>query len=238
MNNDIATREEMIDTCRKLNSGNLNLGTAGNLSVRVDGGLLITPSGIPYESMKPSQIVEMDTEGRYYGDYVPSSEWRFHFDILRRRTDVDSVLHSHAPNCSILACCHLDIEAVHYMVGVGAGSVIKCSGYAPFGTPELSRLAIEALGPRNACLLGNHGVIVVGATPVKALDTLQVVEYLARVNIGARQLGGGVVLGDKEINVVLKRFKTYGKQTAELTPEDLADPDRVMPPVRAGDRLV
>jgi L-fuculose-phosphate aldolase len=237
MNNDLATREEMIRICQRINASDLNLGTAGNLSVRVPGGLLITPSGIPYDSMRADQIVEMDDEGRYYGDTIPSSEWRFHFDILKSRPDANAVLHSHAPNASILACCRLDIEAVHYMVGVSGGSVIKCSGYAPFGTPDLSRLALEALGDRNACLLGNHGVIAVGPTPGKALDTLQVVEYLARVSIGARMLGQGVVLPDADIAVVLKRFRTYGKQASELTPADLADPDRVMPPERAGDRL-
>ena len=83
----------------------LNVGSAGNLSVRIDGGLLITPSGIAYDAMTVDQIVEMDMDGRYYGDFVPSSEWRFHYDILKARPDVDVVLHSHAVNCAILACC-------------------------------------------------------------------------------------------------------------------------------------
>lgn len=237
MKNDLATREEMIATCIEMNTEGLNSGSAGNLSVRVDGGFLITPSGIAYETMTPDQIVEMDMDGRYYGDYVPSSEWRFHYDILRSRTDVNVVLHSHAPNCAILACCRRDIEAIHYMIGVGGGSVIKCSGYAPFGTPELSRLALEALGPRYACLLGNHGVITLGNTPAKTLGVMREVEYLARVTIGTQLMGGGVVLSAPEMDTVLKRFRTYGKQTSELCPEDLADPDRVMPPERAGDRL-
>lgn len=233
----LAIRQEMIATCLKMNAAGLNSGSAGNLSVRIDGGFLITPSGLAYETMLPEQIVEMDMQGRYYGDYVPSSEWRFHYDILRQRDDVDVVLHSHAPNCSILACCRLDIEPLHYMVGVGGGSVIKCSGYAPFGTPELSRLALEALGPRNACLLGNHGVIALGKTPAGAFGVLSEVEYLARVAIGARLLGGGTVLNGDEMGVVLSRFRTYGKQSSELTPEDLVDPNRVMPPERAGDHL-
>ena len=234
MTRHLSLRQDMIDTCLKMNAEGLNSGAAGNLSVRVDGGFLITPSGIAYDRMTPEQIVEMDMEGRYYGDFVPSSEWRFHYDILRSRSDADVVLHSHAPNCAILACCRLDIEPVHYMVGVAGGKVIKCSGYAPFGTPELSRLAIEALGPRNACLLGNHGVIALGASATAALNVLREVEYLARLAIGVRLLGGGVQLSDGEMDVVLKRFRTYGKQAAELTAEDIDDPDRVMPPAWAG----
>lgn len=237
MSGNLAVRQDMIATCLKMNAEGLNTGSSGNLSVRIDGGFLITPSGVAYEAMTPDQIVEMDMEGRYYGDYVPSSEWRFHYDILRQRTDVNVVLHSHAKNCAILACCRMDIEPIHYMVGVAGDQVIRCSGYAPFGTPELSQLALDALGPRDACLLGNHGVIALGATPSKALSVLREVEYLAEVTIGARLLGGGVRLSNAEMAVVLRRFRTYGKQSSELTPEDLADPDRVMPPERAGDAL-
>lgn len=230
-------RREIIATCLKMNAEGLNSGSAGNISVRIDGGFLITPSGIAYDRMTPEQIVTMDMDGRYYGDYVPSSEWRFHYDILRERADAQVVMHSHAPNCATLACCRMDIESHHYMVGVGGGSVIKCSGYAPFGTPDLSREALAALGPRNACLLGNHGVIVLGKTLDKALSVLREVELLARITIGIASIGRGVKLSDDEMAVVLRRFRTYGKQTSELAPEDLNDPDRVVPPERGGDRL-
>jgi len=229
---DAATREEMINACLRLNAEGLNTGSAGNLSVRIDGGFLITPSGVAYDRMTPEMIVEMDMEGRYRGDWVPSSEWRFHWDILRTRSDVNVVLHSHAVNCAILACARMDIEAYHYMVAVAGGSVIKCSGYAPFGTPDLSREALNALGPRNACLLANHGVIALGTTVDKAFGVLAEVEQLARVVIGVRSLGGGRVLSEAEMAVVLSRFRTYGKQVSELTEADLADSDRVTPPER------
>ena len=224
-------RREMIATCLRMNAVGLNIGAAGNLSVRVDGGLLITPSGIAYDRMQPEQIVEMDWDGLYYGDYVPSSEWRFHFDILKGRPDVDVVLHSHATNCSILACCRLDIPPIHYMIGVSGGDVIKCSDYAPFGTPELSDMALEALGPRTACLLGNHGVIATGKTIDKAFSVLEEVENLARIYIGTRQLGGGVILGKEEMDVVLERFKSYGKQPSEV---DQSLKNKVEPPPHGG----
>ncbi len=98
-----AIREEMIATCQGMNSAELNVGSAGNLSVRVDDGFLITPSGVAYDKMLPEQIVEMDLDGHYYGESIPSSEWRFHYDILKARPDVDVVLHSHATHCAILA---------------------------------------------------------------------------------------------------------------------------------------
>ncbi|MDR3440014.1 class II aldolase/adducin family protein [Telmatospirillum sp.] len=234
MDSQTAIRKEMIATCQRMNSEDLNVGSAGNLSVRIDGGFLITPSGIAYDKMDPSQIVEMDNEGRYYGDFIPSSEWRFHHDIFKARPDVDVVLHSHATHCAILACCRLDIPPIHYMVGVSGGSVVKCSGYATFGTQELSVEALEALGPRNACLLGNHGVIAVGKTLNGTFGVLAEVENLARIYIGTRMLGGGALLSDPQMDVVLQRFKTYGKQTDEIDPSIT---ERVEPPVHGGARL-
>ncbi len=231
MTKHLQIREDIIATCKRMNAAGLNVGTAGNISVRIEGGLLLTPSGIPYDEMRPEQIVEMDEAGRYYGDHVPSSEWRFHYDILKTRPDVDVVLHSHATHCSVLACCRLDIPPIHYMVAVAGGKVVKCSDYAPFGTKELSAAALDALGPRMACLLGNHGVITVGKTLSSAFNVLQEVENLARIAIGARALGGGVLLTDAEMDVVLRRFKSYGKR-----PEDI-DPnlkERVEPPAYGG----
>ncbi|MEF2073987.1 class II aldolase/adducin family protein [Consotaella aegiceratis] len=229
-----AVREEMIETCRRMNAAGLNNGSAGNLSVRTDEGFLITPSGISYDRLMPEQIVEMDLEGRYYGDFIPSSEWRFHYDILRARADIDVVLHSHALHCAILACCRLDIPAIHYMVGVGGGSVIECSDYATFGTQALSEAALKALGPRKACLLANHGVIALGKTMEKTFGVLEEVENLARIYIGTRTLGGGVILGEADMAVVLQRFQTYGKQPNEIDP---AITERIEPPVYGGARL-
>ncbi len=228
-----AIREEMIATCLRMNTTGLNVGSSGNLSARIPGGLLITPSGIPYDVMKPEEIVEMDMDGRWYGDRVPSSEWRFHFDILKARPEVDAVLHSHSVHCSILACCRQPIPAIHYMIAVAGGSVIECSDYAPFGTKELSVFALEALGPRNACLLGNHGVIALGKSIGQAFHVLEEVENLARVYIGTRLLGGGVVLDAPQMDRVLERFKTYGKQAGDI---DETVTERVEPPVWGGPR--
>jgi L-fuculose-phosphate aldolase len=237
MTNQTAIRQEMIATCLRMNAAGLNLGTGGNLSVRIDEGFLITPSGLAYETMTHADIVEMDFDERYYGDTIPSSEWRFHHAILKHRADVNAVLHSHAINCAILASCRLDIPAIHYRVAVAGGSLIKCSGYAPFGTEALSREALAALGPRNACLVANHGVIVLGTTMAQALVLLEEVEYLARHYIGTRLLGCGVPLNAAEMDVVLKQFETYGKQAAELAGITDLEGDSVVPPLHGGDRL-
>lgn len=212
MSRELDLREEMVATCLRMNRAGLNVGTSGNLSVRVDGGLLVTPSGIAYDRMRPEMIVRMDWQGGYEGKLLPTTEWRFHLEILKARADVDVVLHSHAPYSTILACCRLDIPPIHYMIGMAGGDVVKCSGYAPFGTAELADLALEALGPRKACLLGNHGIIALGASMDKAFAVLEEVENLARIYIGTRSLGGGVLLGKADMESVLERFKSYGAQ--------------------------
>lgn len=230
-------RSEIIATCKRMNAAGLNVGSAGNLSVRIDKGFLVTPSGIAYDDLVPENIVEMDVDGRYYGALVPTSEWRFHHAILKARPDVGVVLHSHATYCAILACCRLDIPPIHYMIAAAGGDVIKCSDYAPFGTPELSEMVLAALEDRNACLLGNHGVLVTGKSIEKAFCLLEEVENLAKTYVFTRLLGAGVPLDAPAMGVVLERFKTYGKQPDELAKMGELPKNRVEPPVYGGPHL-
>jgi len=163
MSNQQALRAEMVNICRRMNSSGINQGTAGNLSVRLAKGFLITPSGLPYDTMTPQDIVEMDFDGTYAGRR-PSSEWRFHRDILKARDDVDVVLHCHSIYATTLACHHKSIPSFHYMTGVAGGTDIRCAQYATFGTQALSDNALVALKDRKACLLGQHGQISLGKT--------------------------------------------------------------------------
>jgi L-fuculose-phosphate aldolase len=230
-------RNDMIATCLKMNAAGLNIGTAGNLSVRLRGGFLVTPTGVDYELMQPEQIVAMDFDDHYYGDFYPTSEWRFHAAILKARPDANVVLHSHALYCTMLASCRMDIPALHYGIAGVGDDHIECSGYAPFGTPQLSVEALKALGPRHACLLGNHGVIVLGKTIPKTFQLLQEVEFLAHHYIGTLMLGKGVILSKDQMHVVLERYKTYGKQPSEFQRSDAPPEHQVIPPERGGDRL-
>ena len=164
-----ALREAIIATCREMNAKGLNQGTSGNLSHRVDGGVLITPSSVPYETMEPEDIVELGFDGTYRGRHRPSSEWRFHRDILKARPDVDVVLHNHATYSTALACHERGIPPFHYMTAIAGGHDIRVSTYACFGTQELSDAVLKALEGRSACLVGHHGLITVAKTLAKAL---------------------------------------------------------------------
>src|SRR3712207_1886576 len=96
-------RMGIIATCREINRIGLNQGTSGNISHRIDGGMLITPSSLPYDQMEPEDVVEMGFDATYEGRRRPSSEWRFHRDILKERTDANVVLHTHSVFCTTLA---------------------------------------------------------------------------------------------------------------------------------------
>lgn len=211
MSDQQALRAEMVNICRRMNSSGINQGTAGNLSVRLAKGFLITPSGLPYDTMTPQDIVEMDFDGTYVGRR-PSSEWRFHRDILKARDDVDVVLHCHSIYATTLACHHRSIPSFHYMTGVAGGTDIRCAQYATFGTQALSDNALVALKDRKACLLGQHGQISLGKTMETALWLAIEVESLSRMYVQALTLGEPPVLSDEEMARVLEQMRrmSYG----------------------------
>lgn len=203
-------RAVVVDTARAMNRSGLNRGTSGNISVRVPDGMLITPSAVPYEEMGPGHLIRMRLDGTVLdGAKKPSTEWRLHAGILARRPDVESVLHAHPEFATTLACLGMEIPAVHYMVAAAGGTTIRCAPYATFGTPELADLALAALEDRTACLLANHGLVALGASPGAALDLAVEVEALAAVYWRALQVGEPVILSDEQMADVLRRFEDY-----------------------------
>ncbi len=208
----LALREAMIATARKMNTSGLNQGTSGNLSQRVEDGFLVTPTGMDYDTMVPEDIVLMRLDGSHEGRRKPSSEWRFHWDILAARPEVGAVLHAHSMFCTTLACLRRGIPSFHYMVAVAGGVDIRCAPYATFGTEELSRHAVAALEGRKACLLANHGMLALGRDLAGTFKLAVEVETLAAMYWRALQVGEPVLLDSAEMAVVLEKFKTYGQQ--------------------------
>jgi L-fuculose-phosphate aldolase len=205
-------RRDLIAHARKLTSSGLTRNTSGNLSHRVAGGFLVTPSGMDYDRLEPEDIVFVDFAGQATGRRLPSSEWHFHREILARRDEVSVVLHAHSPFATSVACLREGIPAFHYMVAVAGGADIRCAPYATFGTEELSRLAVAALDGRKACLLGNHGQISLGTNFASAHKLAVEVETLAEMYWRARQIGVPIILDAAEMAIVLEKFRSYGKQ--------------------------
>lgn len=204
-------RSEIIASCLEMNRRGLNQGVTGNISVRIPEGFLITPSGMDYDEMKPADLVIMHLNGSHEGSRRPSSEWRFHRDIMVHRPEVGAVTHMHSMFCATLSCLRMDIPAAHYMIVVGGGNSIRCTPYRTYGTQEIADAALKALEGRNACLLANHGMIALGPTLKKAMWLAVEVENLAAQYWRALQVGQPCLLTDEEVAATVAQFKTYGQ---------------------------
>lgn len=210
--------EGLIAAARRSVVLGLNQGTSGNISVRqADGAFLISPSGIRLDALQAADLVSLSLEGEPEPGRA-SSEWRLHRDIYRARPDVGAVLHTHSRFATTLACLRQELPAVHYLIAAAGTSVVRCSRYATFGTAALSEAAVSALGSAAACLLANHGLIAVGATPDQALEVACEVEAVAEWYWRASAIGTPILLDDKEMNDALARFRDYRAGRTKLPP--------------------
>ena len=205
----------MIATCIKMNESGINQGTSGNISVRIDEGFLITPSGVPYDEMKPQDIVLMHIDASHEGPRKPSTEWRFHRDIMEKKPEVGAVIHLHSMFCTSLSILRREIPAIHYMIAVSGGPTIPCVPYVTWGTQQLADYILGALENRHACLLANHGMVCIGPNLKKAAWLAVEIETLAAQYWRALQVGIPYILPDEEVAHVIEKFKSYG-QVSEI----------------------
>ena len=209
--------ENLLSISQKLAQLGLNKGTSGHASVRCDGGFLVTPSGMAVEEMTLASMVKMGFDGSFElqsdsNAKKPSSEWRFHRDILASYPEINAVIHTHSMFATTLACLHIDIPPFHYMIGVAGGDTIRCAPYALFGSQALSDKALVALTDRKACLLANHGMIALGADLDDALAVTVEVENLCEQYWRILQLDTNPpLLSEAEMREVFQQFKGYGK---------------------------
>ena len=208
-----ALRAKIVELCREMNATGLNQGTSGNISARHGDSMLITPSGIPYETMKPEMIARMvveDDTGAWEGPCRPSSEWHFHRAILRSNDDFGAVVHTHSTFATVLSMSRTTIPACHYIIAAFGGSDVRCADYATYGTAELSGNIIRAMQGRSACLMENHGMVTAGASLDEAMWAAVELETLSRQYYHAAMAGKPNILPDEEIAVVREKFEDYG----------------------------
>jgi L-fuculose-phosphate aldolase len=212
---ELRLREAIVAKARWMNDTGLNQSTSGNLSARYGERMLITPSAVPYDAMEPEMIASMPLEGEYgswEGPLRPSTEWRFHLDIMRVRPDVGGIVHTHSTYATVLAIARKTIPACHYMIAAFGGMDIRCAEYATYGTKALSDNALKALEGRTGCLLANHGMIATGADLDKAMWLAVELETIARQYYHSLLIGGPIILSEAAIEETRKGFATYGLQ--------------------------
>lgn len=214
MAEDVTARAALTVAAHRLDTFGLNHNASGNAGVRVGDGVLVTPSGIPADHLTPDDMVLLDGTGApaHDGQRRPTSEWQLHLEVLRRRPDVDAIVHTHSPEATAAATVGEPLPSIHYVAARFGGNALACAPYATYGTAELARLVADTLGDRRAaCLMANHGAIVLAADLDAAVALALDVEWFCGVVRRARQHGDPVALADDEITRVAELFCSYGQ---------------------------
>lgn len=209
---ELALRTELVEGCRSMSRLGINKGRAGNISVRSGDAFLISPTGVAYDQLTPGMVVRMHWDASFEGDLLPSSEWRFHRDILLARPELNAVVHTHSTCATAVSVLGRDIPAIHYTIAATGSGRIPCAPYEIFGSEALARSAVQALQGRRACLLAHHGVVTAHVSIGRALALAVTVEELAHQYLALLPLGEPPVLTDAQIADVVEKFKTYGQQ--------------------------
>ena len=186
-------RRDVVETCLFMQSNGLIVGTAGNVSIRVDDKIAISPSGVPYETMTAEDVVVFSMDGeRVDGVLEPSSELPLHLSVYRE-TAAKAITHNHAPASTALGLVVDEIPPSHYYSAM-LGGIIRVAPYAEFGTDELARNVTDALKGRSGALMKNHGAITVGPTVKKAAGLLPILEYVCEIHLRAMATGAPIAL--------------------------------------------
>ena len=214
--NRTALARQIIDTCLAMTKLGLNQGTAGNVSVRYNDGMLITPTGTPYEEMTEDSIVFVDKNGQHEAGKLPSSEWQFHLACYEARADIGAVVHNHAANCAAVSILGQPIPPIHYMIACTGTDHVPCVPYATFGTHQLADYVRDGIKQSKAILLAHHGLIAVDKTLDKALSVAHEIEVIADWYLKLLATGKPIpTLSAEQMSVVLEKFKSYGSWVVE-----------------------
>ena len=189
-------KKAVVEAAQEMAALGLVTGTSGNVSVRLPdrGGaadlLAITPSGIPYGELTEDSIAVADFEvDPVEGELMPSSETLLHVAIYKVRPDVGAVIHTHSVYSSVAAVAGIDIPPLIDEMMVAIGGVVSVSRYGFPGSEELADNVCEALGPRNAALIKNHGAVGVGQDLQEALSVCALLERVAQIFVFAKIAG-------------------------------------------------
>jgi L-fuculose-phosphate aldolase len=211
-------KKQVIEAAQEMERKGLVVGTAGNISLRLKDTkgrelLAITPSGRQYYSLKIDDIVVVDfANKRVEGELRASIETPMHIEVLKARKKMNAVVHAHPPFCSAVAVARMDIPPLIDEQVILIGGEIKVAEYAFPGTPELAKAALTALGPRNAVLLANHGVLAVGRDMREALTFCELAEELAKIYVSALGMGKVNQLPPEAVRLEKAFFAaTYGE---------------------------
>lgn len=202
-------KQAVIDYSLKMVKDGLTTGTGGNVSIKDNDKIFITPTGVDYNCLDCDDISELDLEGNFLGNgKKPSSEYAFHCGIYAKRNDVKCIIHTHSLYATVLACLKKELPPIHYLVGL-SGKKVPVADYALFGTKELSNNILSVMEDYNAVLLANHGLVCMGKTPDQAYSIALNIEFACKVYVLSMSAGTPINLTDDQINEVQNRLNNY-----------------------------
>ena len=205
-------RSAIVNSCQELSRSGLVVGTAGNVSVRSDDLVAVTPSGLRYAELTPELVGVHRLDGTVVeGPLAPTSELPLHLAINAARPEVGAIVHTHSPAATALSTLVEEIPAVHYYVAMFGGPLVVAP-YATYGTAELARNVVDALRDRTGCLMGNHGAVTVGPDLAGAQDKSVYLEWLCDVYLRASSAGSPRRLPAAEIDAVGVKMAAYGQR--------------------------
>ncbi|AFV90921.1 MAG: class II aldolase/adducin family protein [Acidipropionibacterium acidipropionici] len=202
-------RQSVVDACRFMQDKGLVVGTAGNVSIRVDDLVVISPSAVPYEELTAADVGVHRLDGTpVEARLKPSSELPLHLSVYHA-TDVGAITHNHAPASTAMGLVCDEVPCSHYYSAMFGGP-IRVAPYAEFGTGDLARNVTDALADRKGALMSNHGAITTGPNLAKALDLLPYLEYICEVQLRAMWTGRPVkILSAEQMADAADGMSTY-----------------------------
>lgn len=216
-------RAQIITACRRLAESGYLVGTYGNISARIEGGLIITPSRVAYSDLAPGDLVPVSDAGDVTaGARLPSSELEVHRQIYLHRPDLNAVVHTHSLHATALSCMGVTVPVIVEEQSQVIGGEIACTSYVPAGQHlRLGAEAARTLGARDAVLLANHGPVSCGRSLAEALFASVVTERIARIYLLTRAAGGAVTIPPEFVESERDRYlNRYGKADDRVMKED------------------
>lgn len=189
--------------------------TSGNVSARdpETGLVVIKPSGVMYEDLRPEDHVVLDLEGNVVeGTLKPSSDTASHLYIYRHRPDVNGIVHTHSPYATAFAALGKPIPVYLTAIADEFGQAIPCAGFALIGGEEIGKQVVDNIGSCAAVLLKNHGVFTVGKSARAAVKAAVMVEDIAKTVHLALQLGQPDEIPQEDVEKLHHRYThVYGQ---------------------------
>lgn len=205
-------RLQVAETALALLRTGLVVNTSGNVSIRVDDKIVITPSGRSYDELEAEDILVLDLDGAPLdGDLLPSSETPLHLSIYDSDAGINAIVHTHSIYATAVSTLVEELPAIHYQIA-DLGGPVPVAPYQTFGTPELAASVTAAIHGRSAALMQNHGAVTVAETVEQALARSVTLEWLARLYIIAAQSGSPSLLDTEELARVKQQQNNFGDE--------------------------